>query len=153
MAGQVEHAVLLYDEECGFCRWSVAKVLAWDRAGRLRPLAIQSAAGRRLLADMPEAERLGSWHLVEAGGRTSGGAAAAPLLRLLPGGGPAAAVAARLPGAAERGYGWVARHRGAVGMLITPGAERRAGERIRRRARAARAMPPAAPARERRSGP
>jgi hypothetical protein len=26
---------LIYDSDCGFCRWLLAKVLAWDRRGTL----------------------------------------------------------------------------------------------------------------------
>src|SRR5436190_23119771 len=29
-------ATLLYDRDCGFCRWLLGKVLAWDRRGVLR---------------------------------------------------------------------------------------------------------------------
>ena len=42
-------AVLLYDEDCGFCRWSLAKILAWDREGRIRPVPLQSEEADRLL--------------------------------------------------------------------------------------------------------
>src|SRR5438552_9339455 len=31
-----EQSVLLYDQDCGFCRWSLDKILAWDRAKRWR---------------------------------------------------------------------------------------------------------------------
>ena len=27
---------LLYDSDCGFCKWSLDKILLWDRHGRLR---------------------------------------------------------------------------------------------------------------------
>ena len=40
----MSEAILLYDADCGFCRWAIDKLLAWDRAGRLRPAALQ---GRR----------------------------------------------------------------------------------------------------------
>ncbi len=39
------HAIL-YDADCGFCKWSLDKVLLWDRRGRLRPVAIQSPEGQ-----------------------------------------------------------------------------------------------------------
>ena len=50
-AAATARAVLLYDRECGFCRSSLELVLAWDRRGRLRPVALQDpeadrAAGR-----------------------------------------------------------------------------------------------------------
>src|SRR3954466_8832859 len=86
-----ERWTLLYDSDCGFCKWIVSGILAWDRHGRLAPRAIQSPEGGALLSDLDPEERLASVHLVAPGGeRLSGGEVAAPLLRLLPGGaGPA----------------------------------------------------------------
>jgi predicted DCC family thiol-disulfide oxidoreductase YuxK len=138
MAGD---AVLLYDADCGFCRWSAAKVLRWDRGGRLRPVALQDAEADRLLGHLTEEERMASWHLVTPDGRiVSAGAAAAPLLRLLPGGRSLAALAAALPGATERAYRLVADNRGRVGPLVTAGAAARA-----RRVIAERSAPAARP--------
>jgi predicted DCC family thiol-disulfide oxidoreductase YuxK len=115
-AGQ---SVLLYDEDCGFCKWSLDKILAWDRAKRVRPVAIQSEEGSRLLAPIGPDARLDSWHLVGADGKLfSAGAAAAPLARLLPGGRPLAAVFASFPGVTERVYGFVARHRFWLARLL-----------------------------------
>jgi predicted DCC family thiol-disulfide oxidoreductase YuxK len=122
---------LLYDRDCGFCRWCLGKVLAWDRGRRLRPVAIQSDQADRLLAGMPEEERLASWHLVDADGRVrSAGAAFPELLRLLPAGGPLAALTARAPSATDRAYRWVAGNRSRWGKLVTDGAKRRADRRI-----------------------
>jgi predicted DCC family thiol-disulfide oxidoreductase YuxK len=130
-----DRPIVLYDADCGFCRWSLARLLAWDRAGRLRPVPINSAEGERVLSDLSEDRRQGSWHFVDRNGsRSSGGTAAVPLLRELPGGRPAAALLARLPGATDRTYGWVSRHRGSLGRLITAGAKRRADARISERA-------------------
>jgi predicted DCC family thiol-disulfide oxidoreductase YuxK len=127
-------APLLYDADCGFCRWSLAKVLAWDRRKNLRPVPIDSAEGGRLLSGMPAAEMLASWHLVDPEGHLhSAGAAFAPLFRLLPGGGAPARVAGRLPGAVEHSYRWVAGHRGWFGRLVTDGAKMRADRRIAER--------------------
>jgi predicted DCC family thiol-disulfide oxidoreductase YuxK len=112
-------SALLYDSDCGFCKWSLDKVLAWDRRRRLRPVAIQSPEGERLLAGMTGEERLASWHLVLPSGEVrSGGAAAEPLARLLPGGRPLAAAFAAFPGATDRGYRWVADHRSALARLV-----------------------------------
>jgi predicted DCC family thiol-disulfide oxidoreductase YuxK len=127
---------ILYDRDCGFCRWSLAKLLGWDRHRRLRPVALQDPAADRLLAGMSEEERMASWHLVEPGGTVhSGGAAFAPLLRMLPGGVPLAGVAERMPGLMEGGYRFVAGHRSAIGPRITDGAKRRADRRIAARSR------------------
>jgi predicted DCC family thiol-disulfide oxidoreductase YuxK len=132
----VPAATLLYDSDCGFCRWSLGKVLAWDRRGRVRPVSLQSKQAERLLAGMPEGERMASWHLVGDDGQVcSAGAGIAPLLRLLPGGAPLAAVAARAPRAMERGYRLIAGHRSLWGKLVTDGAKRRADRRIAQRLR------------------
>jgi predicted DCC family thiol-disulfide oxidoreductase YuxK len=127
-------ATILYDPDCGFCRWCLGKVLAWDRRASLRPVALGSEEADRLLADMPEERRMASWHLVDPdGGVNSAGAAFPPLFRLLPGGHPLAAVASKFPGAVDRGYRWVAANRSRFGPLVTAGAKRRADERIRTR--------------------
>jgi predicted DCC family thiol-disulfide oxidoreductase YuxK len=135
MSSPPPSAALLYDADCGFCRWCLARVLAWDRRRALRPVPIQGSEGAQLLAGLDEAARMDSWHLVEAGGRrTSAGAAVAPLARMLPGGGPAARVAERHPEAVERAYRAVVRRRGSLGRLVTRGAARRARRRIVRHA-------------------
>jgi len=119
----MDQAVLLYDRDCGFCRWSVAKLMAWDRGRRLRVVAIQDPEGERVLAGMDPPQRLASWHLVPPGGAVhSAGRAVAPLLRLLPGGAPLAAMADAFPATTDRLYIWVARNRGRLGELI--GADR-----------------------------
>ena len=98
MAARPPAVTVLYDRDCGFCRWSIGRLLAWDRAGRLRPLAIQSAEGQRLLADLAPEQRLATAHAVDAEGRrTSGGDAMAPIAAVLPGGAPLAALGRRAP--------------------------------------------------------
>jgi predicted DCC family thiol-disulfide oxidoreductase YuxK len=132
----MNRATLLYDSDCGFCRWSLGKVLAWDRRGRLRPVSLQSKEAERLLAGMSDRERMGSWHLVGSDGEVrSAGAGIAPLLRLLPGAAPLTAVAARTPRLMERGYRFVAGNRSVWGKLLTDGAKRRADRRIAARLR------------------
>lgn len=112
-------AVILYDRDCGFCKWTVDKVLAWDQPGRLRAVAIQSAEGERLLSGMEPEARLASWHLVdEVGGLHSGGAAAAPLARMLPGAGWLGLVFSAFPASTERAYRYVAAHRGRWARLL-----------------------------------
>jgi predicted DCC family thiol-disulfide oxidoreductase YuxK len=113
-----DHTVL-YDSDCGFCKWSLDKILAWDRRDRLRPVAIQSEEGQRLLAEIPAERRLDSWYLATPANEVhSAGAAAAPLARLLPGGRPLAAAFARFPRITERAYRWVADHRDGFARLL-----------------------------------
>jgi predicted DCC family thiol-disulfide oxidoreductase YuxK len=99
MTGMPRDHVLLYDRDCGFCKWSLDKILAWDRGGRLRPVPIQGEEGERLLAAVDRETRLDSWHLVTPARQVlSAGAAAEPLARLLPGGRPLAFVFRSFPG-------------------------------------------------------
>jgi predicted DCC family thiol-disulfide oxidoreductase YuxK len=122
---------LIYDPDCGFCRWCLGKVLSWDRRGEVRPVPLGSAEADRLLAGMPREDQFASWHLVDENGTVhSAGAGFPPLLRLLPAGGPLAALASGTPRLTDRGYRWVAGHRGWWGRLVADGAKRRADERI-----------------------
>jgi predicted DCC family thiol-disulfide oxidoreductase YuxK len=127
----VPSATLIYDPDCGFCRWCLGKVLAWDRRRALRPVALGSEEADRLLADVAREEQMTSWHLVDRDGRvSSAGAAFAPLLRLLPGGAAFAAAAARFPRGIDRAYRWVTSNRSRWGKFVTNGAKRRADRRI-----------------------
>ena len=111
--------VLLFDRDCGFCKWSLDKILAWDRHDRLRPEPIQGAEGERLLTHMTPSERLESWHLVTPSGKVfSAGAAAEPLARLLPGGRPLALLFHFFPGLTDRAYRLVAGNRDRLAALL-----------------------------------
>jgi predicted DCC family thiol-disulfide oxidoreductase YuxK len=115
----MRQAILLYDSDCGFCRWSVDKVLAWDRAGKIESMELQDAKADSLLGSMDADVKMSSWHLVKPDGRVySAGAAAPPLLRLLPGGKPLAALLAAFPGVTDRAYRTVARNRDRFGRLV-----------------------------------
>ena len=115
----MRRAVILFDNDCGFCRWSLSKLLAWDRHGRLRPVALQSEQADDFLMGMDRERKMASWHLVAPNGRTySGGKAVPPLARLLPAGAPIAALASVFPRATNRAYRWVARHRERLGRVL-----------------------------------
>jgi predicted DCC family thiol-disulfide oxidoreductase YuxK len=134
VAARPPAVTVLYDHDCGFCRWSVGRLLAWDRAGRLRALAIQSAEGERLLGDLTPEQRLATAHAVDAAGRrTSGGDALVPVAAALPGGAPLAALARRAPALARAGYRAVAGRRSLFGRLVSDAAKARADERIAQR--------------------
>jgi len=112
-------ATVLYDDDCGFCRWSADVLRRWDRRGRLRFAPIQGATGRRLLADVDPVERLDSWHVVTAdGARRSAGAALAPALERLPGGTALAWLARAAPSATEAAYRMVAERRTPIGRAL-----------------------------------
>jgi predicted DCC family thiol-disulfide oxidoreductase YuxK len=131
MARDPTEWLLLYDPDCGFCRWSLGWVLAADRSRRLRPVKLGSPEADGLLADLTQEERMASWHLAAPDGRRwSAGYAAPPLLRLLPAGRGPAAVLAAAPEATDRVYRWVADHRSAFSRLIPDGGKRKADRRI-----------------------
>jgi predicted DCC family thiol-disulfide oxidoreductase YuxK len=118
-SGPAQQLPVLYDDDCGFCKWTLDKILAWDRRRRLRPVAIQSDEGQELLAEVPEAKRLDSWHLVLASGEVrSAGAAAEPLARLLPGARPLAWLFRTFPVITERAYRFVADRRDRFARLV-----------------------------------
>jgi predicted DCC family thiol-disulfide oxidoreductase YuxK len=125
---------LLYDADCGFCRWCLAWVLRWDRGALIRPLPLQSPEASRLLADMPEHERMESWHLVdEHGGVSSAGDAFAPLLERLPRGRRPAALARALGPLLRPAYRLVAANRAPLGRLVPERSKRRAAALVQAR--------------------
>jgi predicted DCC family thiol-disulfide oxidoreductase YuxK len=128
----MERAVILYDDDCGFCKWTLARVLKWDRERRLRPVALQSPEAEALLQGMSREERLESWHLVVDGRVWSAGAAFEPLTRVVGRWRPLGRLAGRFPRVSERSYRWVAEHRSRLGRPVRPwrdAAERRIAER------------------------
>jgi predicted DCC family thiol-disulfide oxidoreductase YuxK len=115
----MERAVILFDNDCEFCRWLLSKILAWDRHGHLRPVALQSPEADDLLEGMDPERKMASWHLVAPDGRTySGGEAVSPLARLLPASAPIASLANVFPRTTDRAYRWVARHRDHLGRAL-----------------------------------
>jgi predicted DCC family thiol-disulfide oxidoreductase YuxK len=125
---------VIYDPDCGFCRWSLALLLRADRDRRLRPLALGTEEADELLGDLEPHQRAASWHLVAADGRRdSGGAALPKVLEQLPHGRTPAGVFAQFPDATERGYRWVADHRSLLSRMLPSAAKRRATSLIRAR--------------------
>ncbi|HEX8690357.1 MAG TPA: DUF393 domain-containing protein [Solirubrobacterales bacterium] len=138
--------VVLYDGDCGFCTWLLAGLLRWDRAARLRPVALHRPEADRVLGDLEPAERMASWHLISpAGVRRSGGAAVAPLLELLPGGRVPAGALARFPRLTARAYRWVAEHRTQLSRWVPTSMKLRARERVRQHEESLRAEAIAGP--------
>jgi predicted DCC family thiol-disulfide oxidoreductase YuxK len=136
-------ATVIFDNDCGFCRWSLALLLNLDREA-LRPLPLGTPEADYLLHDLPLEARYASWHLVidpapvpDTGqlrldappARFSAGAAFAPALRLLPRGRRLALLVARIPGPTELGYRWVADHRTLLGRFV-PRRARRWADRV-----------------------
>lgn len=126
--------VVLFDGECRWCRWSVARLVPFDTRGRLRLLAIQDPEGQELLAPVPEAERLASAHAVTPDGRVfSGGDAAAPIAAALPALSWGAPLLRGLPGPTRGAYRLVADRRSLLGRRLDDRALERADRLIARR--------------------
>lgn len=115
----MERVTILFDDDCGLCRWALARILTWDRHRRLRPVALRDPEADALLRGVEPERRMASWHLVLPDGTVrSGGAAVPHLAHLLPAGAPIAWLASRFPRATDRAYRWVASHRGRLGRLL-----------------------------------
>src|SRR5687767_1332742 len=88
-SGSPERAWLLYDADCGLCKFVVARVLELDRRRHLRPVALQDPRAAELLPGLSREERLESFHLVDSSGSVhsagDGLAELVPLLRRRPG--------------------------------------------------------------------
>lgn len=133
---------VLYDGDCGLCKWLLAGLLRLDRDRRLAPMALQRPEAEVLLADLSHDERMASWHLISPSGeRLSGGAALPEVLRVLDAPSLAAAGFARFPGATDRGYRWVADHRSLLSRPIPASAKQRAAAYVTRREREGGAPP------------
>jgi len=52
-------STILYDPDCGFCRWALAHLLAVDRNCRLRPMPLGTPEANALLASDPMALLIG----------------------------------------------------------------------------------------------
>ena len=118
---------VLYDVECGFCRWSVAQLLRLDRSASLNPVAIQSPEGQALLAALPPEKRLESAHIVTATGEVFSGGDAAPLIaQKLAGGAVIAPLAGLSPQLTRAGYSFVSANRVRIGRLVPTGSRAKA---------------------------
>jgi predicted DCC family thiol-disulfide oxidoreductase YuxK len=127
-------ALVLYDVDCGFCRWTLAGLLRWDRGGRLRAAAIQDAEGERVLSGMDPEVRMQSWHFLTPDGRLlSAGRALPDVLTLLPGGRQLSWATRVLMPLTERAYRLVARSRGRLGPLLSERARARATALVAKR--------------------
>ena len=110
---------MLYDEDCGVCRWTADRLRRWDRHDRLTFRSIQTAEAGGDLDALDPAARYASWHVIEPDGRIwSAGAAVPSVMHRLPGGGPVAILATTFPAATERMYGFAVRHRTRLGAML-----------------------------------
>jgi predicted DCC family thiol-disulfide oxidoreductase YuxK len=118
--------IVLYDGDCGFCRWSVNWALRRDRSDRLTATPIQSTTGEFLLSDLTPEERLSEVHVInDDGRRSSGGAAIKDVLTALPSTRALARVVSVSPRMTQLGYRFVARNRAVFGRLASARCVRR----------------------------
>jgi len=121
--------VVLYDAECGFCRWAMAWAITQDRGGALIAVPIQSPLGSELLVDVLASDRLRSAHVLDEDGRLySGGAAAAEVLSVLAPTRALGRLAHRLPRSTALVYRVCAAQRQSFGRLVGREARERADE-------------------------
>jgi predicted DCC family thiol-disulfide oxidoreductase YuxK len=110
---------VLYDDDCGFCRWSADRIRRLDARGALVFAPIQGAVGAELLRAVPPELRPASMHAVTPDGRVwSGGEAVRVVLAELPGGGILSLVAAAAPELTDRLYRYVAANREVLGAWL-----------------------------------
>jgi predicted DCC family thiol-disulfide oxidoreductase YuxK len=122
---------VLYDADCGFCRYTLAALLRLDRRRRLLPATIQGPDGGRLLAHLTPEQRLASAHVVTPQGRVySGGDVVVPIARELPGMGAVAVLARALAAPTRWGYRQIAGNRTKLGKLVSQERRDRATEAI-----------------------
>ena len=121
--------IVLYDADCGFCRWAMAWAIRRDRDGVLSVAAIQSPLGCELLAEMAPSERLSSAHVIrDDGSRRSAGSAATEVLSALPSTRMLGRLAGSFPHTTDRLYRVVAARRMSFGRLVGRQARRRADD-------------------------
>jgi len=111
--------IVLYDADCGFCRWAMAWAVRHDDRKLLVTVPIQSPLGSKLLADVDPSDRLRSAHVLgDDGRRCSAGAAATEVLGVLPRTQGLARLAHRLPSTTALLYDVVAKRRHGFGRLV-----------------------------------
>jgi predicted DCC family thiol-disulfide oxidoreductase YuxK len=114
-----QRVTLLYDEGCGFCRWSADKIKGWDSRRALAFASIQGETGTDLLHAVPPERRLDTMHAVTPDGRVwSGGEAVRVIVARLPGGTVLASIARAFPEATEIAYRQIVRHRHQLGRWL-----------------------------------
>ena len=124
--------IVLYDADCGFCRWAMAWAVRHDHQHALVAAPIQSPLGAALLADVPASERLREAHVIHDGhSRRSGGAAAADVLSTLPATRALGRLGHRLPHTTALLYRVLAARRASFGRLVGREARRRADDLLR----------------------
>jgi predicted DCC family thiol-disulfide oxidoreductase YuxK len=124
---------VIYDGDCGLCKWLLAGLLRFDPDRRLRPLPLGTPEADELLSDLTPEQRNASWHLVAPDGeRESAGQAAPALFELLHRGRPVAKGLSAVQPLTNRAYEWVATHRVGLSRFVPSRFKEGADEKVRR---------------------
>lgn len=122
---QVARPVLLYSDDCRFCRWAARTVAAFDRGQQLAFLPLADEEAGRLLDAVPENRRTESWWIVRCDGipvASKRGAGIVLLTEIRP-----TRLLGRVPGAIglspliDALDALVARHRGRLSRFVPDG--------------------------------
>jgi predicted DCC family thiol-disulfide oxidoreductase YuxK len=108
-----DQTLLIYDGECGFCRWAMHVIERLDRREVFRYCPFGHPVAESFLAGLDPGVRYESFHAVRDGSLRSATAAARITLEQLPLGGLAVALGL------HHLYPVVARHRGLLGRLVS----------------------------------
>jgi predicted DCC family thiol-disulfide oxidoreductase YuxK len=107
-----QQILLIYDGECGFCRWGMHMIARLDHHGVFRYCPFGSAIAESYLAELPPTERYASFHAHREGVLHSATAAAKLTLEQLPFGRIAVALGW------HNVYPLIAANRGRLGRLF-----------------------------------
>ena len=115
--------VMLYDDECRFCRFAARCVARLDGHQELALLPLQDDAAQPLLAVVAEDERLGTWRFVHPDGSLVGYGSGVPdLLEAMRLTHSIGRLLGRVPdGVLDTLYALGARNRTALGRLVPDG--------------------------------
>ncbi len=134
---RAEPLILVYDADCGFCRWSVAVLLDRDQRGALEPMTIDEADSRGLLDSVEPIDRTRSAHVVLPDGQVlSGGSGVRALAARVPGAAPIGVLARVAPRLVDLAYRAIATNRMRISRLVPADAKRSADLRLADRRRA-----------------
>jgi predicted DCC family thiol-disulfide oxidoreductase YuxK len=111
--------LLVYDDDCGFCRAVIGLLLALDRAGNLEAIGFDRVVELGVHCSADDRAWRRTWHAINNEGQwVSGAAVFSPLLRSLSNTSLLAWLAERFPGIAEVAYRVIAARRDAFGHLV-----------------------------------
>lgn len=113
---ELEPIEVFYDDDCGFCKWSLGKILALDTKGLLIARSIQESEAE--LHSVKKEDLYNSWHARVGGKIYSGGDAGEPVFSRVAFGQLPAFISRRCPKTTRRAYSFIARKRNTWSRLL-----------------------------------